>query len=163
MAWGMLLCCLLLYVCRQLPLATPAHQDLFFLYYQPWAPMLAMLWMWGIAVGYWEQRHVRYDACFSPEDQRRLPPSAGIFEVRCMRGWVGVRISVREERTWHLITVTVMIITVTVIIIIIYLGRGSTARARGGPGAPRERQATCLPEAPCRRARLPAACRCALR
>lgn len=44
--------------------------------------MLAMLWFWGLCVRYFERAHVRYDVCFSPEDQRYLLRSGQLFQVR---------------------------------------------------------------------------------
>jgi hypothetical protein len=43
-----------------------------------------MLWMWAIAVKFFEDRAVKYDVCFSVRDQARLLPSRSIFQVsRC--------------------------------------------------------------------------------
>lgn len=59
-----------------------AHQaGLFWLYYQPLLPAVAMLWMWAAAVRFFEGRVIKYDVCFSPQDQKYLLPSRSIFQV----------------------------------------------------------------------------------
>lgn len=68
-------------VLTTLRLVSKAEQDIFFLYYQPFLPMLAMLWFWGINVRYFERHHVRYDNCFSTEDQRYLLRSGQLFQA----------------------------------------------------------------------------------
>ncbi|PRW59731.1 SPX and EXS domain-containing 1-like isoform X1 [Chlorella sorokiniana] len=57
------------------------QRDLYFLYYQPFLPMLAMLWLWGTAVRFWERRRIRYDVCFLSEDQRYLLRSGQLFQI----------------------------------------------------------------------------------
>ncbi|KAI7841272.1 hypothetical protein COHA_005045 [Chlorella ohadii] len=57
------------------------QRELYFLYYQPFLPMLAMLWLWGTAVRFWERRRIRYDVCFSAEDQRYLLRSGQLFQI----------------------------------------------------------------------------------
>ncbi|KAI3436190.1 hypothetical protein D9Q98_002245 [Chlorella vulgaris] len=58
-----------------------AGRDLYFLYYQPFLPMLSMLWLWAVAVRVFEQRRIRYEVCFSAEDQRFLLRSGQLFQV----------------------------------------------------------------------------------
>ena len=55
---------------------------LFWLYYQPLLPAVAMLWMWAGAVRLFEARSIKYDVCFSARDQPRLLPSRSIAQVR---------------------------------------------------------------------------------
>ncbi len=57
------------------------QRDLYFLYFQPFLPMLAMLWLWGAAVRVFERRRIRYEVCFSSEDQRFLLRSAQLFQA----------------------------------------------------------------------------------
>jgi hypothetical protein len=73
------------------------QRDLYFLYYQPFLPMLAMLWLWGTAVRFWERRRIRYDVCFLSEDQRYLLRSGQLFQVR----WGGPLGMLCWGRTWH--------------------------------------------------------------
>jgi hypothetical protein len=48
--------------------------------------MLAMLWFWGAAVRVFERRRIRYDVCFSSEEQRYLLRSSQLFQAsRCPR------------------------------------------------------------------------------
>ncbi len=63
------------------------QRELYFLYYQPFLPMLAMLWLWGTAVRFWERRRIRYDVCFSAEDQRYLLRSEQLFQVGACCCW----------------------------------------------------------------------------
>ena len=51
---------------------------LYALYFQP--PLLAslMLWLWAGCVAWFEASGTRYDACFSPQDRRRLPRSEAL-------------------------------------------------------------------------------------
>lgn len=80
---------LLLMIMQYLSVAGTKQQDLFFLYYQPFAPMLSMLWLWGVNVRYFEGRGVRYDVCFAAQDQKYLLPAASIFQVRVGDGAAG--------------------------------------------------------------------------
>lgn len=57
------------------------HKELFYLYYQPFAPVLAMIWLWALAVRHWEFRGVRYDICFPVNDQVHLIPSGNILRI----------------------------------------------------------------------------------
>ena len=54
---------------------------LFWLYYQPVLPAVAMLWMWAAAVRFFESRAIKYDVCFSARDQLHLLPSRSILHV----------------------------------------------------------------------------------
>ncbi|GAB4823276.1 hypothetical protein N2152v2_010322 [Parachlorella kessleri] len=56
-------------------------QDLFGLYYAPLFPLVIMLWFWTAFVAYCERRHVRYEVCFSSEDQKYLMHSDKLFLV----------------------------------------------------------------------------------
>ena len=40
-----------------------------------------MLWLWGINVSYFQRHGIRYDVCFSLEDQKHLLSGAAIFEI----------------------------------------------------------------------------------
>ena len=64
-----------------LQLSTEADYDLFFIYYQPLIPVLVMLWLWGIAVRFFERKAVKYDVCFSSRDHKYLLNSRQIFQV----------------------------------------------------------------------------------
>ncbi len=79
--WALLQGLLLAANLRYLGLLTKLQQDAYFLYYQPFMPMLAMLWLWALAVRIFERRRIRYEACFSPEDQRYLLHSTQLFQV----------------------------------------------------------------------------------
>jgi hypothetical protein len=70
---------LLLVLARVFRVAGRRERDLLFLYYQPFAPLLGMLWLWAGNVAVFEARGLRYDACFSAEDARRLPPARTLF------------------------------------------------------------------------------------
>jgi hypothetical protein len=84
--WPALNAVLVLYIIKLLQIVSHRHADLFFLYYQPFLPMIAMLWFWAIAVFYFEQRSIRYDICFSSEDQRHLLPSHSLFGISNILG-----------------------------------------------------------------------------
>jgi hypothetical protein len=79
--WAALQCALLLATLQHFTVLRKAQRDLYFLYYQPFMPMLAMLWFWAAAVRIFERRRIRYDVCFSPEDQRHLLRSGQLFQV----------------------------------------------------------------------------------
>lgn len=83
--WALLQGLLLAANLRYLGPLTRLQQDAYFLYYQPFMPMLAMLWFWALAVRIFERRRIRYEACFSPEDQRNLLRSTQLFQVGCCR------------------------------------------------------------------------------
>jgi hypothetical protein len=68
-----------------LSISPVASQDLFGLYYAPLFPLVIMLWFWSFFVAYAERRHVRYEVCFSSEDQKYLMHSDKLFLVRF--GW----------------------------------------------------------------------------
>lgn len=55
---------------------------------QPFLPMLAMLWFWALAVRVFERRRIRYDVCFSPDDQRFLLRSGQLFQASEPPAWV---------------------------------------------------------------------------
>ena len=78
-------------------------QQALFIFYQPVAHILAMLWLWTAIVAFFEQYAVRYDACFSTEHLKFLLSaraladlaaafttvlalSAAIFVICCARG-----------------------------------------------------------------------------
>jgi hypothetical protein len=54
---------------------------LFYLYYQPLVPAVAMLWAWAAAVAMFEARAIKYDVCFSAADQQRLLPASALYQV----------------------------------------------------------------------------------
>ena len=56
--------------------------ELFHIYYQPLLVLLAMLWLWGINVRFFEARRVRYSVCFSPHDQAFLLSGRQIHQAR---------------------------------------------------------------------------------
>lgn len=61
--------------------ATEAYNELFHIYYQPLVIMLAMFWLWGIAVRIFELMAVRYEACFSAAEQKYLLGSRQVYQV----------------------------------------------------------------------------------
>lgn len=73
---------LLFFMLNLLSIVTVAQKDLFGLYYAPLFPLLTMLWFWTVFVAYAERRHVRYEVCFSAEDQQYLMHSDHLFRVR---------------------------------------------------------------------------------
>lgn len=52
---------------------------LFHLYYQPLLPPIFMLFLWGIAVRYFEDHGIQYELCFGKEDRKYLLASTAIF------------------------------------------------------------------------------------
>ena len=56
--------------------------ELFHIYYQPLLVLLAMLWLWGANVRFFEGRRVRYGVCFSPHDQAFLLSGRQIHQAR---------------------------------------------------------------------------------
>ena len=72
---------LLLLTKKFLSLVTVSHADLYYAYYQPFAPFLAMLWGWGLNVLYFEKKGVRYDVCFDEKHRALLVPSAQILKI----------------------------------------------------------------------------------
>lgn len=93
--WALLQGLLLAANLRYLGLLTRLQQDAYFLYYQPFMPMLAMLWLWALAVRIFERRRIRYEACFSPEDQRHLLRSTQLFQVGSRAVQAGPRMHAR--------------------------------------------------------------------
>ena len=81
-AWAALNVTLGVIVVTALQAVSAAELELFLLYYQPFAPMLLMLWLWAVAVRLFERRYIRYQVCFSGEDQRFLLRSHQLFQVR---------------------------------------------------------------------------------
>lgn len=79
--WAMLQAVLVAATLRYLSRLTRLQRDAYFLYYQPFMPMLAMLWFWALAVRTFERRRIRYEVCFSPEDQRFLLRSSQLFQI----------------------------------------------------------------------------------
>jgi uncharacterized integral membrane protein len=73
--------CLILLLHRLLSITTAQHAELFYVYYQPFAPFIVMLWLWAVNVWYFEKHHIRYDVCFSGEEQKHLLPSSAIFDI----------------------------------------------------------------------------------
>lgn len=56
--------------------------ELFHIYYQPLLVLLAMLWLWGVNVRFFEARRVRYGVCFAPHDQAFLLSGRQIHQAR---------------------------------------------------------------------------------
>lgn len=81
-SWAALQAALLLGTLRYLGRLSHTNKDLWFLYFQPPLPMLAMLWLWAAAVRVFERRRIRYEACFAPDHQRYLLRSAQLVQVR---------------------------------------------------------------------------------
>eukprot|EP00887_Chlorella_sp_A99_P004134 scaffold23.g4134.t1 len=61
--------------------ASQAYVDLFFLYYQPFLPLLAMLWLWGLNLRFFERCGVPYQMCFPARDRAFLLPSSSVFQI----------------------------------------------------------------------------------
>jgi hypothetical protein len=79
-----------LLVIPMLYVSTQADYELFYIYYQPLIPVLAMLWLWGIVVRYFERNTVKYNVCFSSKDHKYLLNSRQIFQVCPDIGWLQV-------------------------------------------------------------------------
>lgn len=60
-----------------------AYNELFHIYYQPLIVMLSMFWLWGIAVRIFELMAIRYEACFSAQEQKHLLSSRQVYQVVC--------------------------------------------------------------------------------
>lgn len=58
------------------------HVELFYLYFQPFAPFLFMLWGWGLNVLYFERAGWKYDLCFGEKDRKYLLHASQILQVR---------------------------------------------------------------------------------
>lgn len=63
---------------RSLP---ESAQELVFIYYHPLVPLFAMLWLWGVNVGYFESSGIKYEALFSPEEQKYLLKSISLHQL----------------------------------------------------------------------------------
>ena len=63
--------------------AEAAYVELFHIYYQPLIVIVSMLWLWGLDVRIFETRLIRYDICFSNNDQKYLLSSRQLFQVGC--------------------------------------------------------------------------------
>ena len=63
--------------------AEAAYVELFHIYYQPLIVIVSMLWLWGLDVRIFETRLIRYDVCFSNNDQKYLLSSRQLFQVGC--------------------------------------------------------------------------------
>jgi len=59
------------------------YVELFYLYFQPFAPFLCMLWGWGLNVLYFERAGWKYDLCFGEKDRKYLLHASQILQV----GW----------------------------------------------------------------------------
>ncbi len=57
------------------------YNELFHIYYQPLIIMLAMFWLWGIAMRVFELMRVEYEACFSVVEQQHLLSSRQVYQV----------------------------------------------------------------------------------
>ncbi|GMH43680.1 hypothetical protein BSKO_11602 [Bryopsis sp. KO-2023] len=62
-------------------LVSDAGHDLVYIYFQPLVPVLLMLWLWGVNVGYFETSGIKYDALFGNEERRFLLRGDQIFEL----------------------------------------------------------------------------------
>jgi EXS family len=56
-------------------------QNALFIFYQPMAHILAMLWLWNIVVAFFESYAIRYDACFAQEHLRFLLSAKALTDV----------------------------------------------------------------------------------
>lgn len=72
---------LLLVINKLIVYQTTNHIHIFYLYYQPFAPIIAMLWFWALAIRHWETRGIRYELCFSAKDQGYLIPSSTVLRI----------------------------------------------------------------------------------
>lgn len=57
------------------------YNELFHIYYQPLIIMLAMFWLWGIAIRVFELMKVEYETCFSLTEQQHLLSSRQVYQV----------------------------------------------------------------------------------
>ena len=71
-----------LVIVAALRMAEEQFTELFHIYYQPLLVLLAMLWMWGANVRFFEARRVRYGVCFSPHDQAFLLTGRQIHQAK---------------------------------------------------------------------------------
>lgn len=100
-SWGAVQAVLLLGTLRYLHRLSEPNRDLWFLYFQPPLPMLAMLWLWAAAVRLFERRRIRYEACFAADHQRFLLRSAQLFQVRVGTGTWAAWAACRRQ-LWYL-------------------------------------------------------------
>ena len=73
-------CALVVVVC--LRASSDELNELFHIYYQPLIVMLAMFWLWGVAMRVFELMKVQYQACFSEREQVHLLNSRQVYQVR---------------------------------------------------------------------------------
>ena len=52
-----------------------------FIFYQPVAHALCMLWLWAVVVLFFERRAIRYDVCFASEHHQYLLPARSLAEL----------------------------------------------------------------------------------
>lgn len=64
-----------------LRVTTPMPLHLFYMFYQPLFPPIFMLFLWGVAVRYFEQNGIQYELCFSKDDRKYLLVSTAIFHI----------------------------------------------------------------------------------
>ena len=74
-----------LVIVAALRVAEDRFTELFHIYYQPLLVLLAMLWLWGVNVRFFEARRVRYSVCFAPHDQAFLLSGRQIHQARPQR------------------------------------------------------------------------------
>ena len=72
-------CALVVVVC--LRASSDELNELFHIYYQPLIVMLAMFWLWGVAMRVFELMKVQYQACFSEREQVHLLNSRQVYQV----------------------------------------------------------------------------------
>lgn len=71
----------ILFLYQLMGIVQDRHIELLYLYYQPFAPFLAMLWGWGVNVLYFERSGIKYDLCFEEDDRRHLIHGPEILKV----------------------------------------------------------------------------------
>jgi hypothetical protein len=74
-------CALMVVVC--LRASHDDYNELFHIYYQPLIIMLAMFWLWGVAMRIFELMKIQYQACFSEKEQHHLLNSRQVYQVCC--------------------------------------------------------------------------------
>jgi hypothetical protein len=60
---------------------TLSAQKALFVFYQPVFHMLCMLWLWSAIIWFFEERSVRYEACFASEHLKYLLPAKAIAQI----------------------------------------------------------------------------------
>ena len=47
-----------------------ASTDVLYVYYQPAVPIVVMLWLWGVNVGFFQRAGIEYESLFGAEERR---------------------------------------------------------------------------------------------